>query len=97
MKKMIWIVGMIFMLSSIIGFTPAPVLSATSDDPAEYEDTQSVMEEAPDEYAEETIIEEDGEMPQEETMMEEDSGAPEEYTEEIGEEPVMEETEEMWE
>ena len=97
MKKMIWIVGMIFMLSSIIGFTPAPVLSATSDDPAEYENTESMMEEATDEYAEETIIEEDGEMPQEETMMEEDSNAPEETTEETGEEPVMEETEEMQE
>ena len=97
MKKMIWVVGMVFMLSGIIGFAPAPVISATSDDPAEYENTESMMEEATDEYAEETIIEEDGEIPQEETMMEEDPNAPEETTEDMVEEPAMEETEEIQE
>jgi hypothetical protein len=93
MKKIVLIFGMVFMLSCTIGFSNTPVASATSEDSAEYENTDPMMEEAANESAEEIFVEEEGEMPQEETMMTDEAplDASEENVEETGEDSAMEE------
>jgi len=93
MKKFVLTIGMAFMLSGIISAATAPAVFAVSDDPAQYDNADPMMEEATDEA--EAYIEQESDMPQEGDMIEEeDADASEGSTFETDEESYIEETEE---